>query len=142
VHEAFMQGPENMIDLFHGYTYSGHPVACAAALATLDTYAEENLFEKAIELGGYWEDAIHALKEMPNVIDIRNFGLIGAIELAPREGKPGARGFDVFNKCFHDKNLLIRTTGDVIALSPPLILEKAHIDQIFSRIAEAIRETA
>jgi beta-alanine--pyruvate transaminase len=142
VHEAFMQGPENMIDLFHGYTYSGHPVACAAALATLDTYAEENLFEKAIELGGYWEDAIHALKALPNVIDIRNFGLIGAIELAPREGKPGARGFDVFNKCFHEKNLLIRTTGDVIALSPPLILEKAHIDQIFSRIADAIRETA
>jgi beta-alanine--pyruvate transaminase len=142
VHDAFMQGPEGMIDLFHGYTYSGHPLACAAAIATLDIYAEENLFEKAIELGGYWEDAIHAIKDLPNVIDIRNFGLIGAIELAPREGKPGVRAFDVFNKCFHDKNLLIRTTGDVIALSPPLILEKTHIDQIFGRIAEAIRETA
>jgi beta-alanine--pyruvate transaminase len=142
VHEAFMQGPENMIDLFHGYTYSGHPVACAAALATLDTYAEENLFEKAIELGGYWEDAIHSLKGLPNVIDIRNFGLIGAIELAPREGKPGARAFDVFTRCFHEKSLMVRTTGDVIALSPPLILEKSHIDQIFGRIAEAIRETA
>jgi beta-alanine--pyruvate transaminase len=142
VHEAFMQGPENMIDLFHGYTYSGHPVACAAALATLDTYQEENLFGKAIELGGYWEDAVHALRELPNVIDIRNFGLIGAIELAPRDGKPGARAFDVFTRCFHDKDLLIRTTGDVIALSPPLILEKAHIDQIFGRIGEAIRETA
>jgi beta-alanine--pyruvate transaminase len=142
VHEAFMQGPENMIDLFHGYTYSGHPVACAAALATLDTYQEENLFEKAIELGGYWEDAVHGLRELPNVIDIRNFGLIGAIELAPRDGKPGARAFDVFTRCFHDKDLLIRTTGDVIALSPPLILDKAHIDQMFGRIAEAIRETA
>jgi beta-alanine--pyruvate transaminase len=142
VHEAFMQGPENMIDLFHGYTYSGHPVACAAALATLDTYAEDNLFEKAIELGGYWEDAIHALKGLPNVIDIRNFGLIGAIELSPREGKPGARAFDVFTRCFHEKSLMVRTTGDVIALSPPLILEKTHIDQIFGRIAEAIRETA
>ncbi|MFT3806423.1 aspartate aminotransferase family protein [Arenimonas sp.] len=141
VHEAFMQGPENMIDLFHGYTYSGHPVACAAALATLDTYEEENLFEKAIELGPYWENAVHGLRELPNVVDIRNFGLIGAIELAPRDGKPGARAFDVFTRCFHEKDLLIRTTGDVIALSPPLILEKSHIDQIFGRIAEAIRET-
>jgi beta-alanine--pyruvate transaminase len=142
VHEAFMQGPEGMIDLFHGYTYSGHPLACAAAIAALDTYAEENLFEKAIELGQYWEDAIHGLKGLPNVIDIRNFGLVGAIELAPREGVPGARGYEVFTKCFHDKGLMVRTTGDVIALSPPLILERSHIDEIFSRVAEAIRETA
>ncbi|MBC7655663.1 MAG: aspartate aminotransferase family protein [Frankiaceae bacterium] len=142
VHDAFMQGPEGMIDLFHGYTYSGHPLACAAALATLDTYEEENLFEKAIEIGQYWEDAIHSLKDAPNVVDIRNFGLIGAIELAPRDGKPGARGYDVFTKCFHDKDLLIRTTGDVIALSPPLILDRNHVDQIFARISEAIRETA
>ena len=142
IHAAFMQGPEGMIDLFHGYTYSGHPLACAAALATLDTYAEEGLFAKAIELGSYWEDAIHALRELPNVIDIRNFGLVGAVELAPREGKPGARAFDVFSKCFHDKGLMVRTTGDVIALSPPLILGKEHIDQIFGRLAEAIRETA
>jgi beta-alanine--pyruvate transaminase len=142
VHQAFMQGPEGMIDLFHGYTYSGHPLACAAALATLDIYAEENLFEKAIELGQYWEDGIHSLKALPNVIDIRNFGLIGAIELAPRDNKPGARGYDAFTKAFHEKDLLIRTTGDVIALSPPLILEKNDIDQIFARVAEAIRETA
>jgi beta-alanine--pyruvate transaminase len=142
VHEAFMTGPENMIDLFHGYTYSGHPLACAAALATLDIYAEENLFEKAISLEQYWEDAIHQLKGLPNVIDIRNFGLIGAIELAPREGKPGTRAYEVFTKCFHEKDVLIRVTGDVIALSPPLILEKAHIDTLFSKIADAIRETA
>jgi len=142
VHAAFMQGPEGMIDLFHGYTYSGHPLACAAALAALDIYAEEKLFDKAIEIGGYWEEKIHALADLPNVIDIRNFGLIGAIELAPRDGKPGARAFDVFNKCFHEKDLLIRTTGDVLALSPPLILDRSHIDQIFGRIAEAIRETA
>jgi beta-alanine--pyruvate transaminase len=139
IHDAFMQGPAGAIELFHGYTYSGHPVACAAAIAALDIYREENLFEKAIELGQYWEDAIHALKGLPNVIDIRNFGLIGAIEMAPR---PGAVGYDVFTHCFFDKNLLIRVTGDVIALSPPLILEKKHIDQIFQRIAEAIRETA
>ena len=116
--------------------------ACAAAIATLDIYAEENLFNKAIDLGSYWEDAIHSLKGLPNVIDIRNFGLIGAIELSSRTNAVGARAFDVFNKCFHEKDLLIRTTGDVIALSPPLILEKTHIDQIFSRLAEAIKETA
>jgi len=142
VHAAFMNGPESAIELFHGYTYSGHPVACAAAIAALDIYAEENLFDKAIELGPYWEESIHRLRELPNVVDIRNFGLIGAIELASREGAPGARAYDVFTKCFLEKELLIRTTGDVIALSPPLILSKADIDQIFGRLAEAIRETA
>jgi beta-alanine--pyruvate transaminase len=142
VHDAFMQGPESAIDLFHGYTYSGHPLACAAALATLDTYAEENLFEKAISLGPVWEEALHALRGLPNVIDIRNFGLVGAVELAPREGAPGARGFEVFTRCFHDHDLLVRVTGDVIALSPPLILGPSHIDAIVSRLATAIRATA
>ncbi len=142
IHDTFMQGPEAAIELFHGYTYSGHPLACAAAIATLDVYAEENLFNKAIELGGYWEDAIHSLKGLPNVIDIRNFGLIGAIELSPRANAVGSRAFDVFNKCFHEKDLLIRTTGDTIALSPPLILDKTHIDEIFNRLADAIKETA
>ena len=115
VHDAFMHGPEGMIELFHGYTYSGHPVACAAALATLDIYREEKLFDRAIELGQYWEDAIHALKGLPNVIDIRNYGLIGAIELSSRPGAVGARAYEVFTRCFHDKDLLIRPTGDVIA---------------------------
>jgi beta-alanine--pyruvate transaminase len=142
IHEAFMHGPENVIELFHGYTYSGHPLACAAALATLDTYAEEGLFERAIELETYWADAIHALRSQPNVIDIRNIGLIGAIELAPRSGAPGARAYDVFTRCFHEENLLIRVTGDVIALSPPLILERAHIDRIFQTLAHVIAETA
>ena len=142
VHDGFMTGPENAIDFFHGYTYSGHPLACAAAIASLDIYAEENLFEKAIELEHYWQESIHALKGLPNVIDIRNFGLIGAIELAPRDGKPGARAYDIFTNCFHQKNVLIRVTGDVIALSPPLILDKTHIDELFSRIADAIKETA
>ena len=142
VQDAFMHGPDNAIELFHGYTYSGHPLACAAALATLDTYAEEGLFEKAIELGDYWEDAIHALKGLPNVIDIRNYGLIGAIELSSRQGAPGTRGYDVFTRCFHDKGLLTRVTGDVIALSPPLILERSHIDRIFQTLADVIRETA
>jgi beta-alanine--pyruvate transaminase len=142
IHDAFMTGPEGAIELFHGYTYSGHPLACAAALATLDIYEEENLFEKAIELEGYWQDAIHSLKGLPNVIDIRNFGLIGAIELAPRDGKIGARAYDVFTTCFHEKDLLIRVTGDVIALSPPLILDQSHIDRIFSTLADTIRATA
>jgi beta-alanine--pyruvate transaminase len=142
VHGAFMNGAESAIELFHGYTYSGHPVACAAAIAALDIYAEEKLFDKAIELGPYWEESIHRLRELPNVVDIRNFGLIGAIELASREGAPGARAYDVFTRCFLEKDLLIRTTGDVIALSPPLILSKADIDQIFGRLAEAIRGTA
>ena len=142
VHEAFVQGPDNAIDLFHGYTYSGHPLACAAAIATLDTYAEENLFDKAIELGDYWQEGIHSLKGLPNVIDIRNYGLIGAIELAPRPGAPGTRAYDAFTRAFHEGNLLTRVTGDVIALSPPLILEKSHIDDIFSRLDDAIRQTA
>ena len=142
VHEAFAQGPDNAIDLFHGYTYSGHPLACAAAIATLDTYAEENLFDKAIELGDYWQEGIHSLKGLPNVIDIRNYGLIGAIELAPRAGAPGTRAFDAFTHAFQEGNLLTRVTGDVIALSPPLIVEKSHIDDIFSRLADALSATA
>ncbi|CAN5193226.1 aspartate aminotransferase family protein [soil metagenome] len=142
VHAAFMQGPDAMIDLFHGYTYSGHPLACAAALATLDTYQEENLFEKAIELGEYWESAMHSLRDLPNVIDIRNFGLIGGIELAPREGAPGGRGYEAMNRCFHEQGLLVRNTGDVIALSPPLIVQRSHIDQIAGKLAAVIRAIA
>ncbi len=141
VHDAFMHAPDNAIDFFHGYTYSGHPLACAAALATLDTYAEENLFDKALELGGYWEDAIHSLRGLPNVVDIRNFGLVGAIELASRPGAPGTRGYDVFTRAFHEGNLLTRVTGDVIALSPPLIVERTHIDRIFATLSDIIRTT-
>ena len=142
IHQAFMTGPEHVIDLFHGYTYSGHPLACAAALATLDTYAEERLFDKAIELETYWQDAIHGLRGLPNVVDIRNYGLIGAIELASRPGAPGTRAYDVFTQCFHEHDLLIRVTGDVIALSPPLIIERGHIDRIFQTLAHVIGQTA
>ncbi len=141
IHEAFMHGPQGAIELFHGYTYSGHPLACAAALAALDVYAEENLFEKAITLGEYWENALHSLKDLPNVIDIRNFGLIGAIELAPRDNAPGARGYEVFTRCFHDLDLMVRCSGDVIALSPPLVVEKEHIDRIAQTLAQAIAKT-
>ncbi|MDW7602837.1 aminotransferase class III-fold pyridoxal phosphate-dependent enzyme, partial [Stenotrophomonas maltophilia] len=130
------------IELFHGYTYSGHPLACAAALATLDVYAEERLFERAIELGEYWQERLHALQGLPNVIDIRNFGLVGAVELAPRRDMPGSRGYEVFRRCFHDGQLLVRCTGDIIALSPPLIVDKAQIDQITGTLGEMIRVTA
>tara|TARA_R110002111_G_scaffold243020_2_gene305018 strand:+ start:50 stop:868 length:819 start_codon:yes stop_codon:yes gene_type:complete len=141
IYDAFMDGPENMIELFHGYTYSGHPVAAAAALATLDCYKEDALFERANEIAPYWEDALHSLKGEPHVIDLRNLGLIGAIELEPIPGKPTARAFDAFLKCY-EKGLMIRTTGDIIALSPPLIVEKNHIDQIFDTIREVLKEVA
>ncbi|MFH1601197.1 MAG: aspartate aminotransferase family protein [Pseudomonadota bacterium] len=142
IHDAFMHGPEGAIELFHGYTYSGHPLACAAALATLDVYQQEGLFQRAIEMAPYWEQAIHALKGLPNVIDIRNVGLVGAVELAARPEGVGQRGYEVFNRAFFEQNLMVRCTGDVIALSPPLILNKVHIDRIFDRLAATIRATA
>ena len=141
IHDAFMHGPQGAIELFHGYTYSGHPVACAAGLAALDVYAEEKLFERALELGAYWENALHGLKGLPNVIDIRNYGLIGAIELAPRDNAPGTRGYEVFTRCFHERDLLVRYSGDVIALSPPLIVQREHIDRIAQTLADVIAHT-
>ncbi|MDH7789269.1 aspartate aminotransferase family protein [Ochrobactrum sp. AN78] len=141
VHDALMTGPENAIELFHGYTYSGHPVACAAGLATLEIYAEEGLLTRGAELAEHWQNALHSLKGAPNVIDIRNLGLVGAIELSSREGAIGARAYDVFVDCFK-KGLLIRVTGDVIALSPPLIVEKEQIDTIVSMIGDALKRAA
>ena len=139
IYDAFMDAPENAVELFHGYTYSGHPVACAAGLATLDVYAEEGLFQRADELSGYWEDAVHSLKGLPHIIDLRNLGLMAGIELEPRPDKPGARAFETFLKCYED-GVLIRTTADIIALSPPLIVEKAQIDQIFDTIGGALKQ--
>lgn len=133
--------PEGAIELFHGYTYSAHPLACAAALAAQSVYKEEDLFARAGALETYWQDAAHALKDAQHVVDIRNIGLVAGIELAPRAGKPTARAFDVFLKAF-EKGLLIRTTGDIIALSPPLIISKAEIDQIFSILFDILKETA
>ncbi|MDU0365205.1 aspartate aminotransferase family protein [Rhizobium sp. 25PS6] len=133
IHDAFMNGPEHMIEFFHGYTYSGNPIASAAALATLDTYKEEGLLTRAAELSDYWADALHSLKDCPNVIDIRNTGLIGAIELDPIAGEPTKRAFTAFLKAY-ESGLLIRTTGDIIALSPPLIIEEHHIDELFGKL--------
>ena len=141
IYDTFMTGPENAIELFHGYTYSGHPLACAAALATLDIYRDEALFDRARDLAPYWEDAVHSLKGAPHVIDLRNLGLIAGIELAPIPGKPTARAFDAFLKCY-EKGLLIRTTGDIIALSPPLIVEKRQIDQMFDTIRTVLKTLA
>lgn len=139
IYDAFMSRPENAIELFHGYTYSGHPVACAAALATLNIYQEEGLFAQAGKLASYWEETIHSLKAAPYVIDVRNLGLVAGIELEPIAGQPGKRGFDCYLRCF-EKGLLIRTTGDIIALSPPLIIEKEHIEQIADILAGVLRE--
>jgi beta-alanine--pyruvate transaminase len=140
IFDAFMQGPEG-IELFHGYTYSGHPVACAAGIATLDTYAEEGLLTRAASLEKHWEDAAHALKGTRHVIDIRNCGLIAGIELEPRPGAPGARGYEAFTKAFED-GVLIRVTGDTIALSPPLIIEKPQIDRLFDTVRAMVSAVA
>jgi beta-alanine--pyruvate transaminase len=141
IYDAFMHGPEEAIELFHGYTYSAHPLACAASHAALDTYREEGLFERAAELAPYWEDAIHSLKGEPNVIDLRNLGLVGAIELEPMPGKPTKRAFDIFLKCY-EAGVMIRTTGDTLALTPPLIIERAEIDQVIETIRDALRTAA
>ncbi|MQB45142.1 aspartate aminotransferase family protein [Rhizobium sp. ICMP 5592] len=141
VHDGLMTGPENQIELFHGYTYSGHPVACAAGIATLEIYQEEGLLTRGAELAETWQDALHSLKGLPNVIDIRNLGIVGAIELASRDGAPGARAYDIFVDCFQ-KGLLIRVTGDVIALSPPLIIEKDEIGKLVSILGDALKRAA
>jgi beta-alanine--pyruvate transaminase len=141
IYDTFMQGPEHLIEFFHGYTYSAHPLACAAGLATLETYAEEGLLTRAAELQGYFAEAVHSLKGLPNVIDIRNIGLVGGIELAPLAEAPAKRAFGVFLDCW-EKGVLIRTTGDTIALSPPLIIHKSQIDQLIETVAGAIRRAA
>ncbi len=138
IYEAFMQGPEHMIEFFHGYTYSGHPLACAAALGTLDTYEEEGLLTRGAELKDYWADALHGLKDHPHVIDIRNLGLIGAVELEPIAGEPTKRAFSAFLKAY-EEGLMIRTTGDIIALSPPLIISKAQIDELFGILSKVLK---
>ena len=137
IYDTMMQGPDG-IELFHGYTYSGHPLACAAALATLDIFEEQKVLEHASSLTDYWADAVHSLKGLPHVIDLRNLGLIAGIELASIPGKPGARAFNAFKRAFAD-GILIRTTGDIIALSPPLVLEKSHIDELFGKLAAILK---
>lgn len=140
IHDVFMQSaPENGIEFYHGYTYSGHPLACAAAIATMQVYHDEKLFERAASMSAAFEQAAHQLKGLPHVKDIRNLGLVCGIELEPLAGKPTARAYEVFERCFWEKNLLIRTTGDIIAISPPLIINHEQIDTLFSTLAEVIQ---
>jgi beta-alanine--pyruvate transaminase len=141
IHDTFMQGPEHLIEFFHGYTYSAHPLACAAALGTLDTYAEEGLLTRAASLQGTLAELVHGLRGEPNVVDVRNVGLVAGIELAPLPGHPARRGFDVFLDCYA-QGVLVRTTGDTVALSPPLIVEPAQLERIVDSVRAAIRRVA
>ncbi|MDB5959740.1 MAG: omega amino acid--pyruvate aminotransferase [Massilia sp.] len=137
IYDAFMNAPAG-IELFHGYTYSGHPIACAAALATLEVFKEQDILGHAASMEQYWADAVHSLKGLPHVIDIRTIGLIAGIELSPIAGKPGARAFAAFKQAFAD-GVLIRVTGDIIALSPPLVLQKQHIDELFGKLSTVLK---
>lgn len=141
VWDGFTAGPEGTIELFHGYTYSGHPLACAAGLATLEVHRDLDLYARTRRAAQRWEDTAHALKGDRHVIDIRNIGLLGAIELEPRAGEPGERGSEVNEMCFQE-GILIRNTGDTLVLSPPLIIEDAEIDRIFDTIRNALKKVA
>jgi beta-alanine--pyruvate transaminase len=141
IYETVMQGPEHIIEFAHGYTYSGHPVACAAGLATLDIYEKEALFDRAASLAPIWEDALHSLKGLPHIIDIRNIGLMAGIELASREDGIGKRAYDVFVDCFRT-GLQLRVTADTLAMSPPLIIEESDIAYIADKLGAAIRRVA
>ena len=141
IHDAVVNTSTSGIEFFHGYTYSGHPLACAAGLATLEVYREEGLFARAADLAAYWQDAVHSLRDKPYVIDIRNIGLVAGIELESRPGAVGARAMDCHIDCFRT-GLLIRTTADTIALSPPLIIERAQIDQVVDLLGRALQRVA
>ena len=142
IHDAFMTGPEHVIELFHGYTYSGHPLACAAALASLDVYRDEKLFERARGLEEKWADALFTLKGLPNVIDIRQVGIVGAVELASRPDAVGKRGFEAMDKAFHEFGLMLRATADTLAVSPPLIISEDQIGELVEKLAKTIKSVA
>jgi len=142
IHDTIVSATERGIELFHGYTYSGHPIATAAALATLKLYREEGLFERAAALAPVWEAAVHSLAGEPHVVDIRNIGLVAAIEMSTRDGLVGARAMDAMNACFWNENLLVRITGEIIALSPPLIVSESQIGEIIDRVRRALRRIA
>ena len=139
IYEMMLDEADNPIELFHGYTYSGHPIAAAAGLATLDIYKEEELFKRASELAPYMEAAVHDLKDANHVIDIRNIGLAAAIELAPRKEAVGERGYELMKRVW-DKGVMVRFTQDTMAVTPPLIAEKKHIDQMFDATRQALKE--
>ena len=138
VYDAFMQGPSNMVELFHGYTYSGHPVAAAAGLASMDVYEEEGIFEQSAALEQQFEDLLHSFADQKHVIDVRNFGLMGAIEMAPRDGAPGARGGEAHKKCFWDENLVIRNGMDILQFSPFLNSKPDEMEQSFAAVRRVL----
>ena len=139
IHDACMQGPEHVVELMHGYTYSGHPLAAAATLATLDLYKEEDLFNRSASMAKYIEEGIHSLKGLPNVISIRNIGMIGGVEVAPRPGAPGKRGYEVFLDSFWNQGVLTRVSGDIVVIAPPFISEKKHIDQMIDALGKSLK---
>jgi beta-alanine--pyruvate transaminase len=142
IHDAFMGGPEHVIELFHGYTYSAHPLACAAGLATLDLYRDENLFERAKKLEPLWAQAAMTLKGLPNVVDIRQVGLTVGVDLAPRAEGPGKRGMEALERAFHEYDLTMRAVGDTLAMSPPLIVSEAQIGELFDKLGKVIKAVA
>ena len=142
IHDTFMSGPEHVVELAHGYTYSAHPLACAAALATLDIYRDEKLFERAAMLEPKFADAVMSLRSEPNVLDIRTVGLTAGIDLASHADLPGKRGFDALNSAFHDNDLMLRVAGDTLALTPPLIMSEDEIGEIVGKVAKVIRAVA
>ena len=142
IYDAFMRGPEHVVELFHGYTYSAHPLACAAGLAALELYRDEGLFERAQRLEPVWADAAMQLKGLPNVLDVRCVGLTAGIDLASRPDAVGRRGYDAMVNAFNDQGLVVRATGDTIALTPPLIVSESQIEQIFAKVADSIRAVA
>jgi len=142
IHDSFMHGPEHVVELFHGYTYSAHPLACAAGLAALDLYRDEGLFERARKLEPLWADAAMTLKGLPNVLDIRPIGLVAGIDLAPRPDAAGKRGYDAMVSAFQDHDIVVRVTGDTIALTPPLIVSDNQVGEIFDKVGKVIRAVA
>ena len=142
IYDAFMTGPEHLVELFHGYTYSGHPLAAAAGLATLDIYKDEGLFERAAKLEPVFADAMMSLKAEPNVEDIRTVGLLCGIDLAPIAGKPGLRGYEATERMYHDRNIYVRVAADTLVVAPPLISTERDIAEIHDRLAEVIRAVA
>lgn len=142
IYDAFMKGPEHAIEFFHGYTYSGHPLAAAAGLATLDIYAEEDLFARARKLEPFWTEAVHGLKGLPHVLDIRTIGLVAAIDLASRPDAVGKRAYDALNHAFFEEGLMVRTAGDSLVLTPPLVISEAEISEVVEKTARAIRAVA
>ncbi len=142
IYDAFMKGPEHGIEFFHGYTYSGHPLAAAAGLATLDLYAEEGLFARAKSLEPFWAEAVHSLKGLPNVLDIRTIGLVAAIDLASKPDAVGKRAYDALNHAFFESGLMVRTAGDSLVLTPPLVISEAQIGEVVEKTARAINAVA